>query len=225
MKTNAIRQISNKKNLIILFIGIIILLIAVISYIIELHCNDDNIIFLLNNSILHLTIIGIILLVLSVLGIILNMRDNEYLRNLPYSFDYDKEFWTYSIIGREKKKRKNGAVYYKNYLSWKKHIIEEMDLEGVNKDNYYHFLLRIYRNKKCFLQLIISLVIPAEIFFLSFTFNNNFKIENTIGCIISLIFTIVFYMINYMFINEEVLFIKDYIMIIFPESEHMFEKE
>lgn len=69
-----------------------------------------------------LGVIGILLILIGIVNIVSNIETNKYLKNTPYSLDYQKEISTYTIIGKDKKKPKNGALKFYKYSEWKDYI-------------------------------------------------------------------------------------------------------
>ena len=170
--------------------------------------------------------IGFVITVFGIVLIKLNIQANKYLKNPPYSFDYEKELETYVIVGKEKRMTKKGAEYYKNYSEWEEHVRANTIDGKTNNDNFYHYLIRMLRNKKTSEKLMISLVIPIEIALLSNDFCDNVENCKIYGTLLSTIFLVVFFTINYLKIANEISFLKDYISIMFPkEKQDYFRNE
>lgn len=215
------RQLSNKCNIVLLAIGIVCMIIAGVILVmnhnpsINIQINADVIIKLLR----ILLLIGFVITVFSIVLIKLTIQANKYLKKLPYSFDYEKELETYVIVGKEKRMTKKGAEYYNNYSEWEEHV--RANTIDVN-DNFYHFLIRMLRNKKASEKLMISLVIPIEIALLSNGFCDNVENCKIYETLLLTIFLVVFFTINYLKIADEISFLKDYISIMFPEKKDDF---
>lgn len=86
-----VRKISNTKNIICLVIGGGMLFICVISILVGIFfekrkwlSQSSDLFFLL------LGVIGILLILTGIVNIVSNIETNKYLKNTPYSLDYQK---------------------------------------------------------------------------------------------------------------------------------------
>lgn len=157
-----VRKISNTKNIICLVIGCGMLFICVISILVGIFfekrkwlSQSSDLFFLL------LGVIGILLILTGIVNIVSNIETNKYLKNTPYSLDYQKEISTYTIIGKDKKKPKNGALKFYKYSEWKDYI-EKTFKDIIDDEDAYRYMIRRLRNKESYKELIISAVIPIE---------------------------------------------------------------
>ena len=189
------REISNRNNIILLIIGIVLILVAGGALLCKRIIMQENS-GMDKNLLWVLFSIGLFIIVVAIMLRILNNQTNDYLKNLPYSFDYEKELSTYLIVGKEKVKKKNGAENYKNYSEWKEHVCEQRKTGDINIDNYYHFMIRMFRSRKVYAKLVMSLVMPIEIAFLSIIFGNNAYNYNIYEIVVTIIILSIFFTIN-----------------------------
>ena len=136
---------------------------------------------------------------------------------MPYNFDYQKELSTYTIIGKDNKKNKNGAMKFSKYSEWKQYILTNY-AEQMKNDDFYRFLKRELRKKKDYVNLLITVVTPIEITILSASIA-IFQ-EYSIICIAILSFYLItFLTIDFCKARDEVNFLEDYIEILFEKRD------
>ena len=99
-------------------------------------------------------------------------KENEYVRNLPYGFDYLAEYDAYKNIG----KKKSGHNSFDKYSAWKDHIMNRYNDRKDNED-FYRFINRRYREKKNTKELMLNMMIPLEITVLTVYF--KFAVNET----------------------------------------------
>ncbi len=218
-----VRKISNTKNIICLVIGGGMLFICVISILVGIFfekrkwlSQSSDLFFLL------LGVIGILLILTGIVNIVSNIETNKYLKNTPYSLDYQKEISTYTIIGKDKKKPKNGALKFYKYSEWKDYI-EKTFKDIIDVEDAYRYMIRRLRNKESYKELIISAVIPIEVGMFSTFYsagNNVSEFGTSISILISAIILSIIVTVNYLECKEEIGFISDFNEIIFPSKIH-----
>lgn len=196
-----VRKISNTKNIICLVIGGGMLFICVISILVGIFfekrkwlSQSSDLFFLL------LGVIGILLILIGIVNIVSNIETNKYLKNTPYSLDYQKEISTYTIIGKDKKKPKNGALKFYKYSEWKDYI-EKTFKDIIDDEDAYRYMIRRLRNKESYKELIISAVIPIEVGMFSTFYsagNNVSEFGTSISILISAIILSIIVTVNYL---------------------------
>jgi hypothetical protein len=219
-----VRQISNRKNKICLRVGIGMCIISAIEMLLikfyfksKWTGRNVDLFFLL------LGIIGILMILIAGVNIVSNIGINKYLKNSPYGIDYQKEISTYKIIGKNKKKIKNGALEFEKYSAWKEYIEKKFEAIIDNEDAY-RFMVRRLRNKESYKELITSSVIPIEIGMLTVFYSIGIdisKIGTILPILVSAIFLLIIVMVNYLDCKEEINFILDFNEIIFPSKVHL----
>lgn len=151
-----------------------------------------------------------------VLGVIDFIFENKYPRSLPYGFDYVAELESYKMIG---KKKKGKLAYYDKFSTWKFYIEQEYD-DRKNNENFYRFLNRKLREKKDEKELMLNLMIPADITLITVFFTVK-SIMDEMEIVISVSGLSLFFVISLTMkiwrVNEEIYFIEDFIFIFFPE--------
>ena len=167
---------------------------------------------------LLLGIIGVLMILTAGVNIVSNIEINKYLKNSAYGIDYQKKISTYKIIGKNKKKIKNGALEFEKYSAWKEYI--EKTFEAIiDNEDAYHFMVRRLRNRESYKELITSAVIPIEIGMFTVFYSTGIDISN-IGTILSILISAIFLLIivevNYLDCKEEINFILDFNEIVFP---------
>jgi len=219
-----VRQISNRKNKICLRVGIGMCIISAIEMLLikfyfksKWPGRNVDLFFLL------LGIIGILMILIAGVNIVSNIRINKYLKNSAYGIDYQKEISTYKIIGKNKKKIKNGALEFEKYSAWKEYIEKKFEAIIDNEDAY-RFMVRRLRNKESYKELITSSVIPIEIGMFTVFYSTGIdisKIGTILLVLVSAIFLLIIVMVNYLDCKEEINFILDFNEIIFPSKVHL----
>lgn len=218
-----VRKISNIKNIICSVIGGVMLFICGVSILVSIFfekrkwpSQSCDIFFLL------LGVIGILLILIGIVNIVSNIEINKYLKNPPYGLDYQKEISTYVIIGKDKKKPKNGALKFHKYSEWKGYI-EKSFKNIIDDEDAYRYMIRRLRNKESYKELIISAAIPIEVGMFSMFYsagNAVSKLGTTISILMSAIILIIIVTVNYLECKEEIGFISDFNEIIFPSKLH-----
>lgn len=218
------RQISNRKNKICLILGLGMLFTSSIAMLLSVFykkrkwpSQNYDLLFLL------LGIVGLLLMLIGIVNIVSNNEINEYLKNPAYGLDYEKEFSTYKIIGKDKKKTKNGALEFHKYSEWKKHI-ENTFKSIIDDEDAYRFMIRRLRSKENYKDLIISAVIPVEVGMFTVFYSAGIDVSE-IGTILSILVSAIFLLaivtVNYLECKEEIGFISDFNEILFPSKLHL----
>jgi hypothetical protein len=214
------RQISNKRNIICVIVGVVMILISSIEIMLSiLHEKrkwpDQNIDLLF----LLLGIAGIILIIFSIVNINSNIEMNKCLKNFAYGLDFQKEFSTYKIIGKKKKVKSGTIKKYNKYSEWKKHVEETFGTIKNNEDAY-RFMVRELRSKESYKELIIAVVIPVEVGMFSVFYSAGIDISELgtiLSILVSAILLLVMVTVNYLECKDEIDFISDFMEIIFSE--------
>lgn len=217
MKT---RQISNKKNIILLLVGIVMASVCfIVTRINILHEKGEWLTGCIKTVVLVLGIVGLILIVINIINVLGNIKINKDLNNLAYGFDYQKEFSTYRIVGRDKAKAKNEAKKFHKYSEWRRDVENRFE-KIINDEDAYHFMVRIYRDKESFKDLFMSVLIPLDVAIFTVLYSNGVNISETasvITIIIIIAILIVFATVGYFKCKEEIGFMTDFMEIVFPE--------
>lgn len=218
-----VRQVSNTKNKICLFVGLGMLFISGISILLNVFnekrkwpSRSVDLYFLL------LGVVGGLLIIIGIVNIACNIEINRYLKNPAYGLDYQKENSTYAIIGKDKKKAKNGALRFHKYSEWKEYVEKSFN-DIVNNEDAYRFMLRRLRSRENYKELIISAVIPVEVGILTALYSAGIalpKLSTIIAIFISAIILLVIVTVNYLECEEEIEFISDFNEIVFPSKSH-----
>lgn len=131
------RKVSNKRNIIKIIGGLLLLILAGIEiFVTVLVLKKDWMTNLLDTLTVVVIIIGAIMLLFGIIPVVFVNNEDEYLRNLPYGFDYVAELEAYKMIGK-KKKRKFEFSYYEKYSVWKSYIEQEY----ANRKNNVDFIV------------------------------------------------------------------------------------
>ena len=188
---NKIRQISNKKYILCIWIGISFLIVTAgllamnICGFTWLQYSFWKYLYSIKTSFIF---IGLFLIGLGIIQC-KNIKDkNTWLSSLPYPLDFEKEIYTHSIIGRKPKHIKFDAIYHPNYISWKKQILLDFDYllereseENSSKktnernkaekdntalkeyrENFFRYLNSEYRFTEIYIDAIKTIMIPLE---------------------------------------------------------------
>lgn len=162
LDNNGYRKVSNKKNIIKIIMGFLLLILAGIEIIVTvLALKKEWMTNLLDTLTVVVIITGAIILLFGIIDFVFVNKENEYLRNLPYRFDYVAEAESYKMIGK-KKKGKFEFAYYEKFSLWKSYIEQEYANRKNNVD-FYRFLNRKLRGKKDEKELMLNLMIPFDI--------------------------------------------------------------
>lgn len=219
LDNNGYRKISNRKNIIKIIMGIVLLILAGIEIIVTvLVLKKDWMTNLLDTLAVVAIISGAIILLFGIIDFVFVKKENEYLRNLPYRFDYVAESESYKMIGK-KKKEKFEFAYYERFSLWKSYIEQEYDNRKNNED-FYRFLNRKLRGKRDEKELMLNLMIPFDITVLTVFFTvkpTMSEIEMIISLIGLSLFLVIFLTINIWKINDEIYFLEDFMILVFPE--------
>ncbi len=104
---------SNGKNIVLIIISIMIIFACLVDI---FYVKPEGTKLVWRNS---LEVILIILfgglLIWNIINLVRNKRISKLQKNMPYNFDYQKELSTYTIIGKDNKKIKNGAMKFSKY--------------------------------------------------------------------------------------------------------------
>ncbi len=219
LDNNGYRKVSNKKNIIKIIMGFLLLILAGIEIIVTvLVLKKDWMTNLLDTLTVVVIITGAIILLFGIIDFVFVNKENEYLRNLPYRFDYVAESESYKMIGK-KKKGKFEFAYYEKFSLWKSYIEQEYANRKNNVD-FYRFLNRKLRGKKDEKELMLNLMIPFDITVLTVFFTvkpTMSEIEMIISLIGLSLFLVIFLTINIWRTNEDIYFLEDFMLLVFPE--------
>lgn len=219
LDVNENRKVSNKKNVVKIIIGILLLVLAWGEIVVTVFVlNKDWMTNLLDTLSVLAIILGAIILLFGIMGCVFANKENEYLRNLPYRFDYVAELESYKKIGKKKKKEFKFA-YYEKFSLWKSYIEKEYANRKNNVD-FYRFLNRKLRGKRDEKELMLNLVIPIDITVLTVLFSVKSvmsEIEMIIYLIVLSLFLVIFLTMTVWRINEEIYFLEDFMLLVFPE--------
>lgn len=219
---NKLEEKSYRKNVIKIIIGCILLAIAGIEITVKVLVWKRNwMTNFLDALILLVIVVGVFVLIYGILGLIFVNEEKEYLRNLPYKFDYVTEFELHKNTGikRKGKKGKSEFTYFNKYSAWKSYI-EQMYADRKNNEDFYRFLNRKLRGKKSRKELMLNMMIPLDVTILTVFFTVKTAI-NGIELVILLVVMILllanFLTVNILEINKEIYFIEDFMELVFPE--------
>lgn len=225
---NKPRQLSNKKNIIKIISGILLILLTALCFLLKTLLFTDHIIITTIDLLSIMTlVIGIRFFLLGINNYIYVNSTNKYLSNLPYGFDEDEEIAKYKSIGRQSKKKKN-VKPYANYSAWKSYIEEAHATKKENKD-FYRFLNRKLRNAKDSKESTISILTPISIAFITIfctieITRTEISIEKPIEIVCYLIFLATMFTILTVEITKtiteqetRIYFLEDFIEIVFPD--------
>ncbi len=219
LDNNGYRKVSNRKNVIKIIAGILLLIFAGIEIVVTVFVFKQDWMTNRWDTLAVVAIItGAIVLLFGIIDLVFVNKENEYLRNLPYRFDYVAELESYKKIGKKKKKKFEFA-YYEKFSLWKSYIEQEYDTRKNNVD-FYRFLNRKIRGKRDEKELMLNLMIPYDITVLTVFFTvkpTMSEIEMIISLIGLSMFLVIFITINIWSINEEIYFLDDFILLVFPE--------
>ena len=132
LEENKYRQISNKKNVRKIVFGGILILFTGVEVVVTVCVLKRNWMTKTVDAVSFLIIIvGSLMLFFGILGSIAVKKENEYLCNLPYRFDYLDEYEAHRNIGR--KKKKEGFICFEN-IPYGNHILRKsMMTEKITK--------------------------------------------------------------------------------------------
>lgn len=216
---NEYRMVSNKKNIVKIIIGSVLLILAGIEIgVTVLVLKKDWMTNLLDALAVAAIISGAIILLFGIIDFVFVKRENEYLRKLPYRFDYVAELESYKMIGK-KKKEKFSFAYYEKFSLWKSYIGQKYKNRKNNED-FYRFLNRKLRGKRDEKELMLNLMIPFDITVLTVFFTvkpTMSEIEMIISLIGLSLFLVIFLTMNIWKINDEIYFLEDFMLLVFPE--------
>lgn len=201
---------SSGKSIVLIIISIIAILVCLV----DIFCVKPEGTKLAWRSSLEVILIILFggLLIWNIINLVRNKRISKLQKNMPYNFDYQKELSTYTIIGKDNKKTKNGAMKFSKYSEWKQYILANY-AEQMKNDDFYRFLKRELRKKKDYVNLLITVVTPIEITILSASIA-IFQ-EYSVICIAILSFYLItFLTIDFCRARDEVNFLEDYIEIL-----------
>lgn len=213
------RKLSYRKNIVMLLISVIMILACVTDCLVskvyfqrKWPSQSLDLLFLL------LGIVGIIVVVLDIVNIIGNFRINKFLKNPAYGLDYQKEFSTYKIIGKEKAKVKNEALQFHKYSEWRDYLKNNYE-RIINNEDAYRFMVRRLRGQESYKELLLSALVPVEIGIFTVFYSVGINIsenETTLSILASSVIIIVLVAVNYFECKEEIAFINDFMEIVFP---------
>lgn len=216
---NEYRMVSNKKNIVKIIIGSVLLILAGIEIgVTVLVLKKDWMTNLLDALAVAAIISGAIILLFGIIDFVFVKRENEYLRKLPYRFDYVAELESYKMIGK-KKKEKFSFAYYEKFSLWKSYI-EQKYKNKKNNEDFYRFLNRKLRGKRDEKELMLNLMIPFDITVLTVFFTvkpTMSEIEMIISLIGLSLFLVIFLTMNIWKINDEIYFLEGFMLLVFPK--------
>lgn len=204
-----IRQISYKKSIMCLLIGVALFGISFWLY----GRSNDGQSVLFGSLTLVSFLIGFAMLIYGLLTIIKTSIKNKELSRAPYKFDFSKELMTYKMVGREKGKLKNGAIKCKNYMEWEGYVKKEFS-DLIGNENFYHFLIRQIRISKTWIEIISAILIPIEILVIT-VLSEWFEPIQTIIVTITMALAVEIEFVNG---KSEIHYLKDLIVILFPNK-------
>lgn len=216
----SIRQISNKKNLIKIVVGITFIILALLEYVIKRwRYNKEWLSSWYDYIFLGAIIIGCLLLIWGKIAFDCVRKKNERLRHLPYFFDYDMELQIYKCIGRTKTKKHKATRSFNKYSEWKKYICDKY-WEVKNHENFYRFLNQRLRSKRDEKEAIVVIMVPLDIaivtVFLSINQSMN-EAQLMTTLVILVIFLTVFLSMAIWGMIDEIHFLDDYMELVFPD--------
>lgn len=217
MNTNT-RRVSNKKSIICLSIGIILILLSLfgVTVIVLNGALKWNAI---GTLLVSLGVVGGIITVFSIISLLGISSLNKMLESPDYGMDYPKELSTHKIVGMKKAKERDGAEKFNKYSEWKNHIEKEHSML-INNDDAYHFFVRRLRNRISYKEFMLAVAVPAELVVFStyYNFDNgDLDVANIIAMIISMLFLIIVLARDYMVCEDEINFIKDCMEVLFDK--------
>lgn len=169
-------------------------------------------------------VISIVIFIVSINGFISTKRINANLKNLPYKFDYSKEYATYHAIGRNITKVKNGGIKFDKYTEWKDYINTKF-IKQKNNEDFFRFMNRIIRQKDRDIYIFEKILIPVEIAIVSILFGTGNMKDSTdlisFLCVTS--FCIGFLEHEILNLKESVYFLKDFFEIL-SDTDAVFTK-
>lgn len=216
----SIRQISNRKNVIKIVVGIAFIILAFLEYVIKRwRYNKEWLSSWYDFIFLGAVIIGFILLIWGKIAFDRVRKENESLRHLPYFFDYDMEVQIYKYIGRTKTKTHKATNSFNKYSEWKKYICDKY-WEVKNNEDFYRFLnqrLRSIRDEK---EIIIAFMIPLDIAIVTVFLSINQSMNE--AQLMTTLVMIVFFLAAFLLIEiwgmiNEIHFLDDYMELVFPD--------
>ncbi len=168
------RKISNKKNIIMLIIAIILFTISIVQLLYRVLHDKVNAwpksswdgVFL---GLGIISFFGVVIYISQIHNII---KINEQLSSLPYNFDYEKELSTFVIIGRPSQKAKNDAIHFNKYSEWKNYINNSYKDLYKNED-FFRYLVRLYRIQVLYTDYLMKLYFPIIMSVISFYWTAN----------------------------------------------------
>lgn len=144
-----------------------------------------------------------------------------------YNFNFFEEYKRYEKIGNPKS--------YRNYIEWKKHIIEEkQNRENLFKsatdcdpqdmhENFYRYIKRKKRTYEVTLNALSSMAIPVCITFINLYFN-TFSIKTDLdrqiftGILIAITaYSVYIFLLCLHKTNSQIAFLDDFVEIVFPD--------
>ena len=196
---------KNSKQKIFEIVGIII------CFILCIHFENNKVIVLIN--------------VLAILLIILThfyrkkvfKETEEYLKNLPYDFNFEKEFSDYKKIGH--KAKKNRTAKFSKYSEWKKYT-EDRYQRQKEIDDFYRYLKQKLRFSKTEKECMLVIAVPAE-FAIATLFSSIIETMEWISLCVGIFeyLIIVILLVNTVFdLQIKINFIMDLIEILFPNE-------
>lgn len=213
LDNNEYRKALNKKNIIKIIVGFLLLILAVSEIVVTtVVLKNDWMANLWDLLTLAMIITGVTIILLG----IMDYKGNGYLRNLPYGFDYEVEWELYKKIG-EKKKGK--FIYYEKFSSWKSYI-EQAYADRKNNVDFYRFLNRKHRAKIKGKELLIKWLIPINGIVITEFFNSITiitEIELIIFSMVLVMFLVICLTMIILGINAERYFLEDFMLLVVPE--------
>ena len=214
-----IRSVPNKRNMQRIKISFLVFIVCV-ARLVRIVCFKRAGLTRGVYYLLGMGSVSLLVLVFNILNFWKVKSTNELLTRLPYGFDYQKEFSTYQIIGKRKRKAKNGAIRFSKYSEWKEYL-DGRYLNHKECDDFYRFPKRLLREKRDKHDLLTIVILPLEIAVSTIYLEQSHVMGGFGGtclliCVIG--FLGVFLSINILMAREEVNFLKDYIDILYPEK-------
>lgn len=160
------------------------------------------------------TWLGGIIFVFSLLFFVLGRKNR--VESLPdYNFDYISEFKIFCNVGK-RRNRKN-VINYKNYIEWKTHIDSTYN-EGYRNENFYHYLVKLQRQKKHEDEMMRELLIPTELSIIPLSITGgNHNDFFFLALVFALMIPVGFLSYKSSKIKTEIDFIRDFTKEVFPQ--------
>lgn len=144
----------------------------------------------------------------------------------PYNFDFGVELKKYNSIGIKKNLVKKDACSFEKYSAWENYIRAKFNaqIDIINREDFYRFIKRKYRNAMAEKELFGMLTIPIEMVYIAALYSGCssgelFRYLVSLLMIVIVVATAaVFY---YFYIEKEIAFLVDFCEIAFDKKEDL----